>query len=160
MSFPTMNAQSVFGLFTNHATWATAETSARNEVLTGPFNLLNVPAVVDVSGIEYSFGVEADGAGAAGIGASTHDNSLLSVALSDGGATGDNTTVSVLATAITSSTAFTDTVPRDVSGTSSTDLDANDWVNFHVVAQPTSVVGAAAIGVHLNFIYGKPASIN
>ena len=160
MSFPAMNALSVFGLFSNHATWATAESSAHVEMITGPFNLITVPGVVDVSGMEYAFGVETDGAGAAGLGASTHDNSLFSVALTDGGPTGDNTTVTALATAITSSTAFTDTVPRDVSGTSSTDLDADDWVNFHVVGQPTTVVGAASVGVHLNFIYGKPASIN
>jgi hypothetical protein len=157
MSFPAINAHSVTKRFAG-ATGASTTTVLGN-ISSGPHNLLSVPGVVDVSGMEYSFGVAHDGLGVAGLGVSTADASLLTIALSDGGPTGDNTTISLLATGITSSTAFVDTVPRDVTGTTATDLDADDWVNFHVTTQPTTVTGGGAIDVVVSYVYGKPGAI-
>jgi hypothetical protein len=158
MSFPAMNAQSVAKRFSGATGPST--TTVLAYLPTGPHNIISVPGVVDVSGMEMSFGVAFDSLGVAGLGASTADASLLSVTLADGGPTGDATTTAVLATAITSSAAFVDTVPRDVAGTSATDLDADDWVNFQVTAQPTTVAGGGAIDVNFAYIYGKPGAIN
>ncbi len=157
MSFPTMNAQSVAKRFA--AATAPTASGVLGNMPTGPHNIISVPGVIDVSGMEYSFGVAFDSAGAAGLGASTADASRFQVALADGGASGDVTTTAVLATAITSTTAFVDTVPRDVTGTSATDLDADDWVNLQITAQPTTVAGAGTIDVAVAYIYGKPGSI-
>lgn len=159
MAFPTMNANTVARMYLG-STAATTAASALGLMNTGPNNLVSVPAVVDVSGMEYSFGVAFDSAGAAGLGASTNDASAADVALTDGGATGDNTTVSVLATALTATVAFTAQVPRDVTGTSTTDLDADDWINVSLTGQPTTVAGVAVLDVSLNYIFGKPGSIN
>lgn len=155
MAFPTMNAQSAQRLFR-----PLDVTTDIVNLATGPHNLLSVPAVVDVSALEYSFIFAASKDSSPDLAASTADASRVQVALSDGGPTGDNTTVSVLASAITSTVAWADTVPRDVTGTSATDLDADDWINFHVTGQPTTVVGVSEMAVNLSYIYGKPASIN
>lgn len=155
--FPIVNAQSVAKRFSP----ATAPTTSGvlGNMPTGPHNILSVPAVVDVSGLEYSFGVAFDSAGAAGLGASTASASLFTVDLRDGGASGDNTTVTKLGTDVSSSTAFVDTVPRDATGSSATDLDADDWVNLGITNQPTTVAGAAVIDVAVAYIYGKPGAI-
>lgn len=158
MSFPTMNAITVAKRFLAGSSDTTSAVLC-SQIATGPNNFLSVPAVVDVSGMEYSFAVFADSiSGAPGLAAGTA--SAASLALSDGGATGDNTTVAALATAITSTTAFVDTVPRDVTGTTATDLDADDWVNFHVTVATTTTAGVGQAEVALAFIYGKPGSIN
>ena len=44
------------------------------------------------------------------------------------------------------------------NATSTTDLDADDWVSLEVVANATALVGQ--IGVKAAFIYGKPGAIN
>jgi hypothetical protein len=158
MAFPIMNAKSVVKTIV-HATAPSAAVIFGN-IPTGPTNIFSVPAVVDVSGMEYQFVVQADsGSGAGGMEASTADASRIFLALSDGGPTGDNTSVAVLAAALTNTVVFTDTVPRDVVGTSTTDLDADDWVNFHITGNPTTIPGAAIVGVSVNYIYGKPGSI-
>jgi len=154
-----MNAKTVAKTFV-HATAPSTSVILAN-IPTGPINFFSVPAVVDVSAMEYSFVIEADsGSGAPGLEASTADASRLQIALSDGGPTGDNTSVAVLAAAITNTVIFTDTVPRDVTGTSATDLDADDWVNLHVTANPTTVPGAGVIHANVAYLYGKPAAIN
>ena len=160
MSFPAMNAKSV--VYSVSSATGLTTTGILGTLATGPYNLFSVPAVVDVSGMEYSFSVVSDSSsGAAGIQVETHDNSRNQIALSYGGPTGDNTTVSVLAADITNTaTAFTDTQPRDVSGTSTTDLDADDWVNLHIVKQAAGVAGIGQAHVSVNYIYGKPGSIN
>ena len=157
MPFPTMNATTLYASFDGATTAST--TGVVGKIATGPFNMISVPAVVDVSGMEYSFILQGDSiSGAPSIAAGTA--SAFSVALSDGGPTGDNTTVAAFATAITSTTAWVDTVPKDVTGTTGTDLDADDWVNFHVVANTATLAGVGKMAVSLAFIYGKPASIN
>lgn len=158
--FPTMNAQSVTKRFAG-ATGPSTTTVIGN-IATGPHNLLSVPAVVDVSGMEYSLGVAHDGLGVAGLSEASVAASQAAIALSDGGPSGDNTTVAILAAVLVPATAspFIDSVPQDVTGTSTTDLDADDWVNFHVTVQPTTITGVGAADVALAYIYGKPGSIN
>ncbi len=156
--FPTLNANNVAKRFVAGTNATTLGSVTCGLLASGPMNFLSVPAVVDVSGMEYSIGVFADNAGADGLAAQSA--SIVSLALSDGGATGDATAVAVLATAITNSTtAWTSTIPRDVTGTSATDLDADDWINFHVTTQAATVAGAGQVDVAIAFIYGKPGAL-
>ena len=149
MGFPYMNAITVTGSFQD----------AREATTTGYLiNLVTGPHV-DVSGMEYSIYVRAENSsGKAGIAAGTA--SAASLALVDGGPTGDATTTALLAAVLTSTVEWVDTVPRDVTGTSATDLDADDWVNFQVSAQPTTTPGVSQADVSLTYIYGKPGAIN
>jgi hypothetical protein len=157
MGFPYMNAITVNGSF--QAANAPTTTGFLINLATGPHVFVNVPGVVDVSGMEYSIYVRADNSsGKAGIGAGTA--SAASLALVDGGPTGDATTTALLAAVLTSTVEWEDTVPRDVTGTSATDLDADDWVNFQVSAQPTTTPGVSQADVSLTYIYGKPGAIN
>jgi hypothetical protein len=156
MTFPAMNAKTVSSVwFPGTATSGTIAFA----LATGPMNAFSVPAVVDVSGMEFSICMVADSiTGASLLEAQT--GSTLGLAFSDGGPTGDNTTVTVLFSALTNTVAFDDTVPRDVSGSSTTDLDADDWVNFHITAQTTTVAKAGVVRGVVSYLYGKPAAIN
>ena len=154
--FPTMNAKSVTRMITDGQVLTTTGFFTLNS---GPHNMFTVPGVVDVTAMEMAIAIIANNlSGAGGLEAGTA--SAISVTFSDGGPSGDNTTVAVLTTAITSTVAFVDTVPREFTGTSTTDLDADDWVNFH---QTVIVASAGAAGVALgavNYLYGKPGAIN
>ena len=158
MSFPAMNAQSVTKRFVGGSNPAAAVCTA-GQLPSGPHNLLSVPGVVDVSGMEFSLGIAADSISGQGT-LAAGSTSAISITLSDGGATGDNTTVAVLATAITSTVAWADTTPKDVAGSSATDLDADDWINLHLTAVTTTTEGAGQVDVALAYIYGKPGAIN
>jgi hypothetical protein len=159
MSFPSMNAKSV-AIRVSGAT-STTTTGVMGALATGPHNLLSVPAPVDVSGMEWSFSVAADSiTGANGMELSTADASRLQITLADGGPTGDATATAILAAVISNTVAFVDTVPRDVTGTSTTDLDADDWVNLQITAQPGTIAGAGIVHVNTNYIYGVPGAIN
>lgn len=159
MSFPAMNAMQAMRYIATGR--ASTTTGFAPNVPTGPINVMSVPAVVDVSGMEWSIVLESDAAsGTPTLEASTADASRLTVTLTDGGPTGDNTAVAVLATAISNTAAFGDTVPRDMTGSSTTDLDADDWVNFSVTLNPTTVPGMGTGYINVQFIYGKPAAIN
>ena len=129
---------------------------------TGQYNLFSVPGVVDVSGMEFSIGQRSTSLSATpGIAASTDVASSPTFTFSDGGPTGDATGAAVLFTAVTSTTAWVARVPKDIAGTSTTDLDADDWVNFRVTIQPgTSDAEAAQVDLAIAYIYGKPGSIN
>lgn len=159
MGFPSNNANSVSRLV-SRGTVSTL-TGITEMLATGQYNLFSVPAVVDVSGMEFSVGASIDGSsGTPGLAAQTA--SSQTVAFHDGGGSGDNSTTQRLfdPTNLTSTTAWTAKVPRDQAGTSSTDLDADDWVNFLVSVNPTTIVGAAAFDVTVNYVYGKPGAIN
>jgi hypothetical protein len=162
MAFPSMNAQSISRLIISSEV-ATA-TGIFERILTGQAgNLFSVPAVVDVSGMEFSVAILMDsGSGTKGIEASTHNDSRLEVTFEDGGASGDNATVAQLfsASTLTGTVAWTAYVPRDKAGTSSTDLDADDWVNFLVASNATTVPGIGMAEVAVSYIYGKPGVIN
>jgi hypothetical protein len=156
--FPTLNAFSVSRLVAK--TGISTATGFGNRLSTGQFNLFSVPGVVDVSGMEFSMGVAYDSTGnTPGLVASTNSASSTTVTFSDGGPTGDATAAHSLFTAISATTAWTTHVPRDVTGTSATDLDADDWVNFRVTVESTTVSGANAFDLAVAYVYGKPGSI-
>jgi hypothetical protein len=158
MSFPYMNAQSVSRTVSRGV--AATTTGIAASIPTGPYNLFSVPGTVDVSAMEMSIGVIADSISGSTI-LAIQTGSPLTVSFSDGANCGANTTVSLLVAAIGNTVAaFADTIPQDMAGTSTTDLDADDWVNFHVTANPTTIPGVGVYGVNVNYIYGKPGAIN
>jgi hypothetical protein len=156
MAFPIMNAQSITKTIAHLTTATTTHHGAK--LITDPINVMSVPGVIDVSGMEFSIGLWRDSiSGSVTLQAAT-GGSQVTVTLSDGGASGD--AKSILATAISNTAAFVAAVPKDTTGTSTTDLDADDWVNFHVTAQPTTVSGISAAHLALSYLYGKPGAIN
>ena len=124
-----------------------------DDAVTGDnMNWFKVPSVVDVSGMEFAFSLGTTKAAASA--------SIFTMTVVDGGATGElvATTASLFSTITNSSgdSAWTALTPRTSNGTSSTDLDADDYVNMN-----SSTVGTAATGAFasVSYIYGKPASI-
>ncbi len=161
MSFPTMNAKSVARVIIGST--AASPTGILELLPTGQYNIFSAPGVIDASGMEFSVGVRHDNSsGTAGLAASTADASVVNIAFRDGGASGDNATADNLfaPTTLTNSTAFVANVPKDKTGTTATDLDADDWVNYAQAANPTTVAGGAVYDVVVNYIYGKPGGIN
>ena len=154
--FPTMNAKTQSRQV--HLGTSSSATAVLEQLTTGPMNLFSVPGVVDVSGMEFSIGVYDSTSGAAGLAAQT--GSVLQVTFSDGGPSGDNTAVAVLFTALTNTVAWTETIPRDAAGSSATDLDADDWVNFHYVAKTATIPGIGMADAVAHYVYGKPGAIN
>lgn len=159
MSFPYMNAMSVSRLLTQ--TYSNDNPTSHSMLTTGQHNLFSVPGVVDVSAMEFSMSLSAL--------ASTLLTRVLAsaastavVTFSDGGAAGDATAAAVLFSQDSMSNSLTNgfeaNVPLDVTGTSSTDLDADDWVNFRVVQNATSLIGG--VNAVASYIYGKPGGIN
>ncbi len=141
MSFAYLNANTIGSV---RFTGAVAATNA---------NWFRVPAVVDVSGMEFAFGLGTTKAAASA--------SIFTLTIVDGGASGDAVaTTAVLAATATNGpstgTAWTINKPRTVAGSSATDLDADDYVNL----VPTTAGSAASVLVTMAaFIYGKPAGI-
>jgi hypothetical protein len=137
MSFPTMNAISH-----GHVVSGVAAVSDSN-------NWFTVPAPVDVSGMEFAFGF-----------ATTHTAASASnqtVAVHDGNTTGIGT--AALFTAldnVSGGTAWTDLTVRRATGTSTTDLDANDVLNL-VVTDDGAATGFSAM---VSFVYGLPGGVN
>ena len=162
MAFPSNNAQSVSRLIISSS--ASTATGILERILTGQAgNLFSVPGVVDASGMEFSVSILMDsGSATKGLEASTADTSRLEVTFEDGGASGDNATAAQLfsASSLSGTTAWTAYVPKDAGGTTSTDLDADDWVNFLVATNVTTVPGIGAAEVAVAYIYGKPGVIN
>lgn len=114
-------------------------------------NWFKCVAVVDVSGMEFSFSTATTKAGASA--------SVTTAVCNDGATTGVGT--AALFTAVTNSpssgTAWTDITVRNQLGTSATDLDADDVVNL-----VTTTAGTAASGftASVAYLYGKPSQIN
>jgi hypothetical protein len=161
MSFPSANAHS-FTRWIQRLTSATT-TGFVEALAVGQHNVLSVPGVIDVSGMEFNTYFVADAVSGTGTKeADADDASLTAIAFSDGGPTGDATTVAELfaASSNTTSVAWALNVPRDSAGTSTTDLDADDWINFYQKTTPSSVSGMAAAALACNYIYGKPGSIH
>mgnify|MGYP000070722300 CR=1 FL=1 len=158
MSFPYMNANEEARVL-----WSPAASSSDPHLAlqSGQFNLFSVPSVVDVSAMEFSIAVEWDATIANARGCTT-GASVLQIGASDGGPSGDATTVAALFTDLANHTAgiFAANVPADVAGTSGTDLDADDWVNAHVNTAITGTTSAGAADYAIAYIYGKPGGIN
>ena len=160
MSFPYNNAQSVSMSYLNIEE---AGSTTIAMIQTGAHNMFTTPAPVDVSAMEFAMALEQMSVtGLVRTLASAASTAVFHMA--DGGPSGDPTTVAVLhavgdAAAWSNSLTgyFTLNKPADVAGTSATDLDSDDWVNFHVKANATGLVGAAIVTA--NYIYGKPGTI-
>ena len=110
-----------------------------------------VPAVVDVSGMEFIFALGTTKAAASA--------STFSVQVEDGGSTGTASGVmfSRLTNSPSTGTAWTLGTVRAATGTTATDLDADDVVSISTISGGTAASGFAAA---VAYIYGKPAVIN
>ena len=161
MSFPSANAHS-YTRWIQRLTSATT-TGVVETLANGQHNVFTTPGVIDVSGMEFNTYFVADAISGTGTkGADADDASLTAISFSDGGTGGDATPVAELfaASSNTTSVAWALNVPRDSAGTSTSDLDADDWVNFYQKTAPTTVSGMAAAALACNYIYGKPGSIH
>tara|TARA_R100000808_G_scaffold1038_4_gene4928 strand:+ start:6687 stop:7112 length:426 start_codon:yes stop_codon:yes gene_type:complete len=113
-------------------------------------NIGRVTAPVDVSAIESVVGVTG--------GLSANGSNYLSLGPEDGGSTGTGTTDIGTAVA-SSSTDFTDVTPRAVTAsTSASDLDADDYVNFHI-DETGNVSAVTGIHIMMNYVTGVPGGI-
>ena len=169
MSFPSMNAKSLTAYVMGKPVGTASTTvSVHMELPTLSFGyvIAEVPAVVDVSGMEFGIHV----AVAAGTvvpqnttiasGAST-----VELVFADLGASG---TQLATVNSLTNPDDFSNTVAggwtsnlvRTGVGTGTVDLDADDVFGLQVVANLTTVDGFGVVGVNINYIYGKPAVIN
>jgi len=158
MAFPSNNAEIAGRLFGNIANNAV---TSHAFLLTGQHNWFSTPAVIDVSGMEIAMSIEQEAL-------TTVTRTTASAAstavftLSDGGASGDATGAAVLVSGDSFSNsitgAFPINYPIDATGTSTTDLDADDWVNFRAIQNATGLVGT--MNVTVAYVYGKPGVIN
>ena len=144
MSFNYMNAEHV-------------STIVSDDAVTGEnYNWFRTPAVVDVSGMEFSYGLQTKTINAA---AST---SIFTMTVVDGSATGDAVaTTAVLHATLTNATTqstitWPDLTPETSNGTSATDLDVDDYVN---VVTTTAGANATGLTIMASYIHGKPAGI-
>jgi hypothetical protein len=135
--------------YNNSQTNSQAVTGAQGTV---NVNWFKVAGVVDVSAMEFTFGLGTTEAAASA--------SIKTFTVVDGGATGELVATTAALTAsqanATADSNWTAVTPRRATGTSSTDLDADDYVNVVYTD-----VGTATTGAHIGatYIYGKPATI-
>jgi hypothetical protein len=161
MAFPVMNAQVVSRLV-GEGNLVNTVTHIVDGLTTGAHNLFSVPAVVDVSGMEFSLGVVSDNTdGSAGLAAEVGTSAFRPV-MSDGGSGGVDTAVLFDSSTggLSSSTVYTAYTPKDAAGTSTTDLDVDDWVNLRVTTNGATVAGAGNVNTQVAYVYGKPGAIN
>ena len=136
---------------------------ARLQVISGAYNLFSAPALVDVSAMEFSIAWMWAADGTRGKGGS--GNASYGISLVDGGPTGDATGRSALFAALSGSlgtnlTQFASTIPFDVAGTSTTDLAADDWVNYLELTSTTGNEAAGVVTITSAFLHGKPSGIS
>jgi hypothetical protein len=164
MAFPTMNARVVTPLL-NHG-WATGASANKVELHNIEHGLFQLPAVVDVSGLEMAIATVLDQS--TGLtqtivtGATTMTFKPYDGNTNASGATDNNELFAAedFSNSNTGSSSFTVVhgAMRAV-GTSTTDLDADDWVNIDILS-PTGVAGIGVAQVSAAFIFGKPSTIN
>jgi hypothetical protein len=124
--------------------------------------IFSTPGVVDVSGMEFAVAMVVEAATTDTQDVASTDG-LLKFQFADTGTTAESTaTVNPLlnATDLTSSRdgGWAAHEAAMAVGTSTTDLDADDWVTLHTVANATTT-GAGAVTVRAHFVYGKPGAI-
>lgn len=162
MSFPEVNAHVISTLMT--AIELGAAGSAHPMLPTGiQYPLFNTPGVVDVSGMEFAVAMQAE----ASTGLTQDLASGASTVEFQFGDAGTTATQTASANHLINSDDLSNTrtggytVHEAVTsvGTSTTDLDADDWVNLHVVANATGDAGVGAIQVKAAYVYGKPGAI-
>ena len=164
MAFPTMNAMvastEVYDIANN------AATSHAFLPTLAVFPIAPVPGVVDVSGMEMhvalviGLGTATDGSK---VQTTASGASTVEIIFGDGGTTATADPGGAL---LEGGEAFSNTVTGGFTlhqgfkgvGTSTTDLDADDWVSLQALANTTALVGAVTAG--FAFVYGKPGAIN
>lgn len=164
MAFPTMNARVATPLL-NHG-WETGNSGNKVELHNIEHGLFQVPAVVDVSGLELAIAMVVDAStgltqtiasGATTLTFKPYDGNTNASAATDNN---ELFAAEDFSNSNTGSSSFTVVhgAMRAV-GTSTTDLDADDWVNIDIL-NPTGAGGFGVGQVSAAFIYGKPAVIN
>lgn len=167
MSFPYMNAQSLSQTFGGIKE---AAATTIPFLATGQHNMAQMPGVIDVSGMEFAFSLMFTSATGAPARFLITAASTAVFVMADGGPTGDATGGAGLFAGSGAAGLWSNSLndgglgstaspnqPLDAAGSSSTDLDADDWLNLRVIANATGLVGIAS--VHANYIYGKPGGI-
>lgn len=164
MAFPVMNAKVVTTMLTNGRSLGGSVNKA--ELLSLSYPLFEVAGVVDVSGMEMAIATQL-------VSATTSVQTLASGTTTvvfkphDGGTNGSGATdnneffaVTDFSNSATGASSWTVVHgAMHAVGTSTTDLDADDWVNLDVAVNTTGV-GPGVLQASTYFIFGKPTTLN
>ena len=158
MAFPYANEHSVSATLLDVG----EGTTPVSEIISAEFALFQVPRSVDVSGMELAVGVNvAPGTGLVQSVASGTTTVVLKPydgATSASAASDNNELFAVTDFSNSLTGGWTAHQARKAVGTSTTDLDADDWVNMDVAANLTTTAGIGQMVVSAFFIYGVPAA--
>ena len=125
--------------------------------------IFSTPGVVDVSGMEFAAAMVIEAATTLtqdlASGASTVVLNFGDAGTAAAGAASGNHLLSNDTFSNSVTGAWTIHGANMANGTSTTDLDADDWVNLHVVANTSAVGGFGAVTMKAAFVYGKPGAI-
>jgi hypothetical protein len=165
MSFPTMNAHVAQGVIIGKAV-TTVTPLPQLATSTSLYSLFDVPAVVDVSGMEFGLTIHQDAASGGGV-AMASGASTVVLRFGDGGTTGSQAASTNYL--LTSGTAdfgnsqaggWVAGEMKARTGASTTDLDADDVVGLQTLANLSGAGGIGHIGWTVAYLQGKPAVIN
>lgn len=139
MSFPVMNAHHHGHIASGAAVFGDTN------------NWFRVQAVVEPSAMELQYALATTKAAASA--------SVFTARATDGGSGGTGTADihGAVTNSPSSGTAWTDITPRVATGTSATDLDADDYVNLVTTTAGTAATGLVAMAT---YVYGKPGRAN
>lgn len=164
MAFPTMNAHHASTLLTNGRALGASLNKA--EILSLSYPLFKVQAPVDVSGMELAIATHLDSnttnvqtiaSGTTTVVYKPHDG-----ATNAGGATDNNEIFAVTDFSNSATGAASWTVVHGMMnavGTSTTDLDADDWINLDIAVNTTGV-GHGVVEISALFVLGVPGAVN
>lgn len=165
MAFPIVNAH-VNSLDITSKPITTISQNAFLYTMTFGYPIMDVPAVVDVSGMEFGVAVRQDSASGVGpqsiaSGASTIELVFGSLGTTGTGAGSGNHLVTGEDFSNTLAGGWTTSLWRKADGnTTASDLAAGDVIGLHVVANLTGAVGIGIPTVQVAYIYGAPGDIN
>ena len=168
MAFPTMNANVNSAVLLGKPLGTASTTiSVSMELATGTFayNLFEVPAVVDVSGMEFGVSILfASGTVVVPNTTIASGASTVELVFSDIGPTGTLSAVTLSNADDFSNTptgGWTSNLMQvGVGNTTAADLDADDVVGLRVIANLTTAGGVGGLQLTTAYIYGKPGVIN
>lgn len=161
MSFAYMNAYSAQGSIPFLQSGASAV-----GVISGEYPLFQVAAPVDVSGIELAVvnimdattaGTQAMATGTTTVVLKPFDGATTAAAASDNNELFAVTDFSNSATGTNSWTGARNAMKA--TGTSTTDLDADDWIVLDVAANITGAAGLGTIGYNAYIVHGIPGTV-
>ena len=160
MSLPVMNSHVVSTMISVSGVGGDA---GHQFVPTIQIPMFSTPGVVDVSGMEFAIALVIEGGSTftqtIASGASTVEFQFGDAGTSATGTASGNHLISADDLSNTITGGWTVHEARMAVGTSTTDLDADDWVNLHVVANTSAVGGVGALTMKAAFVYGKPGAI-